>query len=265
MTSVEIQTENMENFMDDTQSMFSTSSYVGTEEDKKEIENLITSEASAAESTEDLIEKELADLKEAAWASLCGRVDLDGEEEIYQLVEKDVWEDKYGQFEPYVDISDELEGDALERDTKRQFQKVEEWRGCKYNLIKNNVTDRLEKDFPGDQFWYLDCGEWGHVIVSINGCHWDASLSNGVEMTLDDINELCEQSIACLVDEVENNLEVLVQRKEKDIKKLEESKYLVETLPLIIQNTEQDIAYLKELSSKKTPATAGQIAKGLLR
>ena len=63
MTSVEVQTENMENFMDDTQSMFSTSSYVGTEEDKKEIENLITSEASAAESTEDLIEKELADLK----------------------------------------------------------------------------------------------------------------------------------------------------------------------------------------------------------
>lgn len=209
--------------------------------------------------------KELADLKETAWASLCGRVDFDNEEEIYQLVEKDVWEDKYGQFEPYVDISDELEGDALERDTKRQFQKVEEWRGCKYNLIKNNITERLEKDFPGDQFWYLDCGEWGHVIVSINDYCWDASLSNGVEMTLDDINELCEQSIACLVDEVENNLEVLVQRKEKDIKKLEESKYLVETLPLIIQNTEQDIAYLKELSSKKTPATAEQIAKGLLR
>ena len=34
-----------------------------TDERKKEIENLITAEASASESTEDLIEKELADLK----------------------------------------------------------------------------------------------------------------------------------------------------------------------------------------------------------
>jgi len=62
MMGVEIQTANMESFMDDTQSAFS-SAYSGTEEDKKEIESLISSEADVSESTEDLIEKELAELK----------------------------------------------------------------------------------------------------------------------------------------------------------------------------------------------------------
>jgi hypothetical protein len=210
---------------------------------------------------------ELANLKEAAWASLCGRVEFDNEEEIYQLVENDVYEDTYGQFEPTFDYPEELDGEALDIYCKRRMQRIDEWRKCKYKLIQNDITEKLEKEFVDDQYWYLDCGEWGYAIICLKAdcAFWDSSLSNGVEMTLDDINELCEQSIACLVDEVENNLEVLVQRKEKDIKKLEEAKYLAETLPLIIQNTEQDIAYLKELSSKKTPATAGQIAKGLLR
>lgn len=207
---------------------------------------------------------ELANLKEAAWASLCGRVDFDNEEEIYQLVENDVWEDKYGQFEPYVDISDELEGDALKEDTQRKIQKVKQWRNCKYMLIKNEITEHLENEFQ-EQYWYLDCGEWGYVIISIENDNWHSSVSNGCDIDLADLDELCEQSIRCLVDGVESNLQHLRQQQEKDIKELEKAQFLVETLPNIINNASQDIARLQELASKKTSNTKNQIIETLLR
>lgn len=62
MTSVEIQTENMESFMEDTQSAFATG-YSGSAEDNKEIENIISAEAGAEDSTDEMIEKELESLK----------------------------------------------------------------------------------------------------------------------------------------------------------------------------------------------------------
>lgn len=62
MTGLEMQTENLENFMEDTQDTFS-SVYSVNDDDKKEIENLISAEASVGESTDELIEKELAELK----------------------------------------------------------------------------------------------------------------------------------------------------------------------------------------------------------
>lgn len=62
MMGVEMQTANMESFMEDTQSSFS-SAYSGKEEDKKEIENLINAEATDNSITDDLIEKELDILK----------------------------------------------------------------------------------------------------------------------------------------------------------------------------------------------------------
>ena len=62
MTSVELQTEHMENFMDETESAFS-SSYSGTAEDNQELEKLMTNEASADNMTEAMIEKELEELK----------------------------------------------------------------------------------------------------------------------------------------------------------------------------------------------------------
>ncbi len=62
MTSVEMQTEQMENFMDETESAFS-SSYSGTESDSKELESLIGNEAVSDNITEQMIAKELEELK----------------------------------------------------------------------------------------------------------------------------------------------------------------------------------------------------------
>ncbi|MGN0565507.1 MAG: hypothetical protein ACI4IU_02320 [Candidatus Limousia pullorum] len=62
MTSVEVQTEQMENFMDDTEAAFSTS-YSGTKEENGELEGLMNNEASADNMTEAMIEKELEALK----------------------------------------------------------------------------------------------------------------------------------------------------------------------------------------------------------
>lgn len=62
MMSVEVQAEQMESFMDETQSSFSTQAG-GSEEDNAELEALMNNEASAEGSTESEIEKELAALK----------------------------------------------------------------------------------------------------------------------------------------------------------------------------------------------------------
>lgn len=62
MTGVEIQTEQMEAFMDDTEATFS-SSYSGSEEENKELEGLMTNEAVSDNTTESMIDKELAELK----------------------------------------------------------------------------------------------------------------------------------------------------------------------------------------------------------
>ena len=62
MTEVEMQTEQIEQFMDETESSFS-SSYSGTENEKKELDELIGNEAVSDNITEQMIEKELEDLK----------------------------------------------------------------------------------------------------------------------------------------------------------------------------------------------------------
>ena len=62
MANVELQTEHMENFMDETESTFS-SSYSGSADENKELEALMTNEASADNMTEAMIEKELEELK----------------------------------------------------------------------------------------------------------------------------------------------------------------------------------------------------------
>ncbi len=62
MMGVEMQAEQMETFMEDTSSTFS-SNYSLDAEESKEIESLITNQASAEESVEDAIEKELEELK----------------------------------------------------------------------------------------------------------------------------------------------------------------------------------------------------------
>ncbi len=62
MTNVELQTEHMENFMDETESAFS-SSYSGTAEENKELEGLIGNEAVSDNLTEQMIDKELEELK----------------------------------------------------------------------------------------------------------------------------------------------------------------------------------------------------------
>ncbi len=62
MTSVEMQTEQMENFMDETESIFS-SNYSGAGEDNKELEGLISNESVSDNITEQMIEKELEELK----------------------------------------------------------------------------------------------------------------------------------------------------------------------------------------------------------
>ena len=62
MMGVEMQTERMEQFMDETEAMFASSS-AGSAEDNQEIEALFTNEASVADATELEIEKELEALK----------------------------------------------------------------------------------------------------------------------------------------------------------------------------------------------------------
>ena len=62
MMGVEMQTEQMEAFMDETQSTFS-SSYMGTDSENKELEGLIGNEAVSDNMTEQMIEKELEELK----------------------------------------------------------------------------------------------------------------------------------------------------------------------------------------------------------
>lgn len=62
MTSVEVQTERMEDFMDETESMFASGSSFQNE-DNKELEGLINNEAVADNATESMIEKELEELK----------------------------------------------------------------------------------------------------------------------------------------------------------------------------------------------------------
>ncbi len=62
MTNVELQTEQMESFMDDTEAAFSTT-YSGSEEENKELENLMTNEAAADNMTDAMIDKELEELK----------------------------------------------------------------------------------------------------------------------------------------------------------------------------------------------------------
>ena len=62
MTSVEVQTEQMEEFMDETQSTFATA-YSGSEEENKELDGLMSNEAVSDNMTESMIEKELEELK----------------------------------------------------------------------------------------------------------------------------------------------------------------------------------------------------------
>lgn len=62
MTNVEIQTEQMENFLDETESSFASVSS-GTGEENKEIDNLMSNEAVSDNLTEAMIEKELEELK----------------------------------------------------------------------------------------------------------------------------------------------------------------------------------------------------------
>lgn len=62
MTSVEVQTERMEDFMDETQSMFANGSTLNNE-DNQELENLFNNEAASDNMTESMIEKELEELK----------------------------------------------------------------------------------------------------------------------------------------------------------------------------------------------------------
>lgn len=62
MTGVEVQTEQLECFMDDTEAAFATG-YSGTAEENKELEGLMNNEAVADNATEAMIEKELEELK----------------------------------------------------------------------------------------------------------------------------------------------------------------------------------------------------------
>lgn len=62
MTNVELQTEHMENFLDETEATFASGSTV-SEDDSKEIEALIDNEAAGDNMTDAMIEKELEELK----------------------------------------------------------------------------------------------------------------------------------------------------------------------------------------------------------
>ena len=62
MTNVEMQTEQLESFMDDTEATFS-SAYSGSAEENGELDKLITNEAAGDNLTEAMIDKELEELK----------------------------------------------------------------------------------------------------------------------------------------------------------------------------------------------------------
>lgn len=62
MTGVELQTEQMEGFMDETESSFS-SAYSGSEADNKELDALIGNEAASDDITSSMIDKELEEIK----------------------------------------------------------------------------------------------------------------------------------------------------------------------------------------------------------
>lgn len=62
MTGVEVQTERMEEFMNDTEASFSDA-YGGSETDNSELDQLLGNEAVADNITEQMIEKELEELK----------------------------------------------------------------------------------------------------------------------------------------------------------------------------------------------------------
>ena len=62
MVGAEVQMEQLESFMESTETTFS-SSFSGTAEEKQELESLISTDTVVSESTDELIEKELAELK----------------------------------------------------------------------------------------------------------------------------------------------------------------------------------------------------------
>ncbi|MDE6474049.1 MAG: hypothetical protein K2L70_03015 [Clostridia bacterium] len=62
MTNVELQTEQMENFLDETESTFASGA-LSSEDENKEIEALIDNEAAGDNMTDVMIEKELEELK----------------------------------------------------------------------------------------------------------------------------------------------------------------------------------------------------------
>lgn len=62
MIGAEVQMAELENFMESTESSF-TASFSGTVEEKQELDSLISTESQGTENTDELIEKELAELK----------------------------------------------------------------------------------------------------------------------------------------------------------------------------------------------------------
>ena len=62
MTEVEMQTEQLESFMDETEASF-TSAYTASAEENKELESLLANEAVGDNITEEMIDKELEELK----------------------------------------------------------------------------------------------------------------------------------------------------------------------------------------------------------
>ena len=62
MAGVEMQTEQMESFMEETEAAFSTSTF-GTESENVELESLLDNEAATGEITEEMIDRELEELK----------------------------------------------------------------------------------------------------------------------------------------------------------------------------------------------------------
>lgn len=62
MAGVEMQTEQMESFMEETEAAFSTSSF-GTEAENQELDKLMENEAATSDMTEAMIDRELEELK----------------------------------------------------------------------------------------------------------------------------------------------------------------------------------------------------------
>ena len=62
MAGVEMQTEQMESFMEETEAAFSTSTF-GSESENAELEKLIDNDAASADMTEAMIDRELEELK----------------------------------------------------------------------------------------------------------------------------------------------------------------------------------------------------------